>query len=297
MPPTALASPQKNRWSLVQFVYGAEASQHVERFVDRPNDYVDGQGNTWLGQPAMEISEIERAIALEEKPVTIKMPITIAFVDRISSGEPHAPVEVTIQEAYDDGLTVKTIFLFVGDVSRTVRNCDGHMALASIECIAEKAQYGIPMGIIMDAFCPNTFGGPGCFKDLAPLKQTVVLDNILPSGKVVHFDGEVTPTTGDGAVPLKVLEYWARGYVEYDGLRILIRDARTVVAGGETPTLPVGNWWILAEEPPASWLGKTVVITPGCNKLPKRCDEWLNLEHFAGSGHAMPAFHPNLETQ
>lgn len=56
------------------------------------------------------------------------------------------------------------------------------------------------------------------------------------------------------------------------------------------------NRFVLVNRPPASWLGITVNMTPGCDGQESTCaSTWNNRPKFGGVGIGSPAFNPQLE--
>ena len=109
------------------------------------------------------------------------------------------------------------------------------------------------------------------------------LDLLEESGAVGSITGHEIVITGlqahsDG--------WWNRGFVERDGLQILIREWVS------------GTTFTLAKIPPADWDGEDLVVTPGCDKTATDCGsaKWKNQNRFGGIGYALPTYNPTFES-
>jgi len=92
---------------------------------------------------------------------------------------------------------------------------------------------------------------------------------------------EPTTTTTQEPLPCEVSNLFEYGYIEKDGIRILIRKT----SGNELKLIrPIPPEWIVGTE---------LKLVPGCNKTPCDClYKWNNINNFLGLGIKMPNADP-----
>jgi hypothetical protein len=263
----------------VQFRYGDPNDPIYALYTDWTEDTLGPQG-TYLSVPTMEVKlpPMTSGIVEGDEPLEILLPVD-AFTTPLASGMPHSPVEVTVWERVDPRTerAAATHTLFVGRVHRTRRNHEGRTDTIVVQAQNLKAQLEKALGLPATYHCIWTFGGRGCGIDLGPLRKTGTLDSA--KGKVAQITG--LPPQADP-------RYWHRGYVERLGLRLLIRDWDGDASPGS---------FRLVREPPSSWVGQTVTLTPGCDKTIEVCRaRWNREEVFAGIGYALPPYNPVIES-
>jgi outer membrane protein assembly factor BamB len=137
-----------------------------------------------------------------------------------------------------------------------------------------------PSGSIIDKY---EFGGVG----LGPY-PTATTPHIAIQVSVLRKIATTTPepssTTTEEPYPCEVSNLFEYGYVEKDGVRILIRET-------------VGNEIRLIRPIPPEWtVGSELKLVPGCNKT--LCDcfyKWNNLTNFHGLGIKMPSSNPLVD--
>jgi len=77
---------------------------------------------------------------------------------------------------------------------------------------------------------------------------------------------------------------YRRGYIEVDGLRLLIKRSRENLI------------FDLFDLPPIWWPGQACILHPGCDKRIKTCrQEWDNGGRFMGLGIKLPKRNPSFE--
>lgn len=277
---TQLQKPQKQSFLLLEFKYGDPVAPTYTRFTDQSSD-VDALGSKWSAVPDMDVRIPSNIGTLADKQLEIEMKLQSGFLTNVSSGEPHSPVRVTLSEmsiAADDGSGPQTIVLFVGKLTNVRRNPGGHSESVRLIAVHSKARMAIPLGLPANHHCVWTFTERGCAKSPVGLRE---------SGTLTVLTGKVATITGlaDHSADT-TSRYWHMGYVEKDGLRITIRDWEQAAA----------TTFYLAKEPPASWVGATVRVFPGCDKTIETCRaRWSNEANFGGFGYAIPAYHPVYE--
>ena len=277
----------KFAFMLVEFKYGDPAVPQHTRLHNTNKTGVFLEGNAYFSETSLQVTLPENNGGFEEEKVaTVFMPVTASglgiFLDRLSLGEPFSPLFVRIHERvqkYDETSTADYLH-YRGRLVKANRNAQQNVEVVKLDFASVKSRFAVPLGIPANPQCAWTFGGRGCDIDLVPLKQSGVL-TFVGGSRQVTITGLVPPA---GAQNLK---YFHRGFVEFEGLRIGIRDWDRDVA----PTL-----FHLNTAPPGFWQTKIVVVTPGCDKTLTTCrDRWNNEERFAGIGYAIPPYNPLYE--
>jgi len=270
----------KNTFYAVEFEYGdlLGVRTFVRYTLRAGNEVLFGE--VFGSNPGGDLELGATSVAFSDKPVTVILPLrTSTFSDQISGGEPFPETLVRVWEVTRSLITGdQAVFkLLDGKIGKAVRNYKGKEGLVGIECVSVKDELTTPMGIQINAQCPWILGSEACGVDLSlKIDQATVLTINNKSITVFWNSG-----------PVLTQEYYFRGYLKYDDLRIPIRawDFQDVETIGTAMT------------PPLSWLGKIISVVPGCDKTIEVCrDRWLNEERFGGSGFKMPAYKPNFET-
>jgi uncharacterized phage protein (TIGR02218 family) len=124
-----------------------------------------------------------------------------------------------------------------------------------------------PQGLFVKPTCRHRFGGPGCGKNIEPLRVTAT----------------VTTTDGGRSVTASSLTqaagYFARGVLRWES---------GPNAGRQVEVASHGAGGVLAlwlDPPKAVAVGHTFSITPGCQLTFDACKGWNNAENFGGFPH------------
>lgn len=269
-----LENSAKTSFLFLEFRTGNPLSPTFHRYTDRAVDTVL-EDVMFTSVQAIECDIGKRTGTMDEPTSTIKMPRD-TFLDRISNGEPHAPIRLTIREAVEDDGVLDLTFLFKGRVMRSARNFDGRTELVRLDARSWKQKdLDFLLGIPIHGKCPFTFLERGCFLPggRAAVEQEGTLTAI--SGLAVTITGTTAPRD----------RYFDQGYIEKDGLRIKIRDYDS------------GDSFALVRQPPDDWLGADVIVVPGCDQQHSTCKLWLNEEHFGGIGKVMQARNPLIDVE
>lgn len=270
-----LRQPVSQPVVLVEFTYGS-APTHV-RYTNGTSDYTaDHDGNVYSAVVKLAVRLPTYTGGVKETECKIELPRD-TFADRVSDGYPHAPVTVTIWEEIVSAAGAKqTLTLFVGKMTKGIRNVGGRTGRVSIEFKNPKALLAVSMGLPCEDRCPWTFG------DLATcdFAGNINLASKLEAGTLTTIVGRTVTITGLGA---HADRYWHQGYVDFDDCRIKIRQWVS------------GTSFILTDEPRPDWLGQVVTAAPGCNKSIEVCRTWSNEEQFGGIGYPIPSYHPMIE--
>ncbi len=241
------------------------------RYTDWTEDIVSG-GNTFSSDPRIGIRLPRESGGVAERPAMLSFPIDLPPADTLATQMIHAEVTVTVTELLPgDDTTLAT--LYFGWVVRSRAGNRGDKALATLQLQSIKDRLRAPLGIPAMRNCAWRFGDANCQFDAAGAEETGTIATV--NDDVVTVSGLTTTATD---------EYWFRGWLQVGGERIAIRRY-------DTP-----NIFYLAKRPPAAWATQEVTARPGCDKMPRTCnDRWGNLDHFTGLAFKMPPRHPIIE--
>lgn len=255
--------------TLVTFRYGANT---FARYTSSLSQIIDIDG-TFDSEPTLEVVMNAQNGGSADVPVQLRMKLRPPL-DALTSQRSHSPVRVTIEEADPGDLSTRHI-LFAGMVKTSHRNLDGRTGIVQLEIAGWKYSLEVAANSWQaNTTCNNVFGDDVCGKDLEAIRETASVTDI--DGNFITLSGLAT-TAVEG--------HWRFGYLEYDGLRIKVREYTT------------GNQLELLKTPPASWQGQTVTATPGCDKRLATCrDKWDRESQFTGFGLKIPAYNPLLES-
>ena len=266
----ALARPEKTSAMLITFTYGDLATPTVLRLTDWTSS-ITLFGVTYISMPQIEVTLPANTIGLKEDPLSLYLPLN-GFTAELSIGEPVSRVQVEVREYIRGSKDSLAEVIFRGTLQNVVRNSDGRPDRVLLESRNVKSDFEVPLGIASTVECQWALFGPGC--GLSIVSQT---GQILTINKATITTSGLTPPRD---------HYWHMGYVEFEGVRVKVRDHQ-----GTSSTM------ILERDPPRRWLGKTAKFVPGCRKTIEACrDEWGNEEFFLGLGIGIPDYHPLIET-
>jgi len=276
----AYARPEKEGFVLVTFFHGPSLATQ-EKYTDWDQEYLSA-----TSEPRMSLSIPENEGTFDKRELRVVLPTDI-FTTRASSGTPHSPIFVIIEELTQglftgDQSTQKV--LYRGRVVRTIKNYQGANDKVAFFSLPAKSRLDIPMGLPCNHHCCWTLFHGGC---------QVVEGTYDATGDIDSKDGtEITVTSTSVTVPGAAdARYWKRGYAEKDGLRIAIRD----YDGDADPTK-----LYMARPVPTDWIGGSndIHFVSGCDKTVETCRARYNAEEwFMGLGYSIPAHQPNYEVE
>lgn len=298
-----MSLPRNNVYHMVLFEF--EPYQE-ERFTDWTAEVEDGDANIYTPCPTMSIKFPANTGVLEEKPITIEMPVEASTLfEALTGHEPMGPCYVTVKRAVlplpDDSaggpgaaaavsVSVSVSVCVRYRVRKATKRPGGKRGIVKIEAFGPKAALPVLLGLAATPECQWTLFGRGC--GVAQIESLGTLDSIdADDFKKVTITG--LDAAGDLAPGATPGDFWTRGYVTsnvgvHAGARIPIR-----MWSASDPTT-----FYLARKPPAEWVGVTVVVVPGCDKLYATCvGRYNNAGNFAGAGVAIPARHPSYESE
>lgn len=260
--------PASSIATLIEFSYGAP-TKTVYRYARWTSD-VTFKGNTFSSVPALDVRYGKQHGGTQDVPITIKMS-KIEPVSFMTTAFPRVYVRVWELKPGDD---TTAVLLWGGTISVVRFNAVGNPNVVEFDVAGKKAKFDVPLGIVVGYGCDATFGGPGCFKDLTPLKQHGTASAI--SGQKITISGFSLPSPSE--------TYWRLGTAWFDDLAISIYQH-----------VPGDSSFVLMRPPPLYWIGKSIELTPGCSHDIEGCRFWDNEINFGGIGGAMPDYQPNFE--
>lgn len=261
---------------LVTFEWG---DAHIARYT-RWNKDISADG-TFLSLPSLD-ARFETALqaGTKDAEVRITMPVGSEPANTLTRPFKHARVKVKIEEIVPGDATSRRV-LFYGFVKKAKATSSRTGRMARLTVCGLKARLPV-MRIGMQALstCVHVFGDELCGFDLAANTLTGTVTELnrdnVPNRIRVSFGGSPTLTN----------DRFARGFVEFDGLRLGIRQLVSPLGAAAS--------FDLRHIPPPEWNGATVKVAPGCLKIIEACrDPFRNREsQFLAPGIAMPSYNP-----
>lgn len=271
----AVDKPSKDTYLLIRFTYGDPGDPDYIAFTNWTSDI---PGNPiYTSEPRLEVKIPENTGTFENKSLDVMMPLSVSWFNDLVNGEPKAPVYIQAEEItkpIEGGDTSSRRIFFKGQLMRTIQNYQGRSDRSIAKFMSIKSRLDIPLGIPANHHCAWTLFGNGCNKSKSGFSNVLTVDTI---------DGKVLTTTTS---PSRTGKFFHRGYIEYEGLRIGIRDWNDTEA----------DTFYLVKPAPQSWIGKTVQVWAGCDKTIATCRaRFANEINFGGMGYTIPAYNPLIE--
>lgn len=284
---TILAESTKQVFWLVRISWGDPNSPFVWRLTDANEDLQTDFG-LFHGTPELQVEAQTFTGAFERKLWSFSVPVAGShqvFLDSLGNGRAHSPITLSAWEwalgEVSPGV-VQILKHMEGRVTSVTRNPDGIEGMAKFEVTTIKNEIGRAMGMPANPSCGWTFGDP----------KTCALPHFESLKQAAHLtavDGLTVTITGLSA---QVDRYWHRGYIEKDGVRILIKQWLQ------------GTDFVLSQFIPTEWeealtvtpFYVVVVVAPGCDKTLPTCQRWGQVSESAFLGIAIPAYNPSLGT-
>lgn len=246
---------------------------------------------TYLASPDMEVKGLHNSGSLEIQPITIESPEGWDIFDNLARGVPYPPIFLFVTEVVTaigpSGAASEDLLHAIGDykLARATKNPDRKQGFVRLEFEhVKRVPEKVRLGMASNPGCSWTLGDKSCqlAGGLAALQETATIATIVRKKVTLTNPADAAVVTGQA---VGTFPWWYRGYMEIGGLRIQIRD------------------WVdgsydfqLDHDPPASWAGAVVTLTPGCGKDPVDCvTKFSNIAHFGGFGIKIPAYDPGLE--
>lgn len=258
---------------LVEFKYGNPSFPKYERYTTGLSKSFEGN-NLYSPYPTIEIDFKPRTMDLDgSEGCTITIKRNSWTAELFDLGEAISPVHVVVREILT-GITneEQILYLFTGYLSKRTFVSESKVKL---EFLSYSSQINGELSVRLDTQCDNSLGDFICGVDLSLYATTatiISLDDALILVDTLTFNPQNQP--GDNG-------FYRRGYIEYDGLRISIKDWNAAVPGQ----------FLLVQEPPQAWLNKIVTVKPGCDFKYDTCGiRFNNQEKFLGLGVSAPSY-------
>lgn len=292
--PRVLDLAKKRAVTFVELSYGS--TPDYARYCDADENTVF-ETNTYTAVPEMEIRLPQYTGLLVEKVPTITLPLD-SFLDTLSNGQAHAPVSARIVislESFTPGTPTDDVQELVnGQVAVTVRNPNGKKDYVQLKVLYWKHQSDRPCGIQANAQCYWEFQGVGCVVDSPPGSATYIsaVTPSSPAARSVDVDsisGHVLTLTASPSGGPFTDPIFHRGYFEFDGLKIGIREWQPTVDD---------TVFFLERPAPDDWVGETVSLHQGCDKSLLTCqNRYGNDDFFGGLGVGIRDYNPVFEVR
>jgi hypothetical protein len=258
---------------LVTFTWG-DAS--VARYNSTSEDVTIGS-DVYTSAPEIEVTTGRLQGSPKDEPWLVRMRTDRPPFLTLCRPYAHAPIRCTIAEVDPSDDTTLTV-RWVGTVIGTLKNQPNKPGLVNATVAGWRALLQYPLGIECTTQCAWTFGDQNCCVDLTAIRQT---------GTVTAITGNLVTITGLTYVRANYFRY---GSVLFDGLAMRIID----YDGG------AGTFHLVTKLPPPEWMGQTVTVTPGCDRLidgTNGCRSRNNEQRFCGLGVKMIDYNPQFESK
>lgn len=257
---------------LVTFEYGS----NTVRYTDWGADLTVG-GNVYTSLTTLEVSVGKVTLGTEDNDSTITMPAEFAPADRFVRTPYRADIKVTIQDvAPSDTANPRT--LYRGQVASARKNPNANESLVELTVVSIKNQLKRQVGLVASRTDNYWLGHPANNIDTTTYQLSGTMSGIGVDSKpfrvqIVFADG-ITDTDAR----------YQRGFVEYDGERIGIRNSEG------------GGIFDLEGRVDESWQGKSVTVHPGWDGTLDTARSLYSGEsletYFTGVGLKMPTRNP-----
>lgn len=270
----------------VEFLWGSSSAARYIRWTD--NVTINGDVYTADGVLTAALKQAMGGTAKDEQ-VEVLIPTSKEPIASALKPYKHSKVSVRIMEVDPNNANATVRTLFFGKIQQITSSANSR-GIAKVLVSGIKARLALAkLGVQATTTCQHVFGDELCGFDLAAAKMSGTVNTVGVDSKDTRISidlvGSVTGLSGNSR--------FARGFVEVDGTRIMIRQ---VVSLGPNPDpLIVLD---LAEVPnPATWTGASASVAPGCDKSLAACrDPFRDREEsFLGLGFGMPAYNPTFE--
>jgi len=276
--------PAKRSWLVISFRYGDPAAPTFARYTDYTRDVVEGMA-TFNSKPQTAVKIPPFTGGFNEQPLVVELPLD-AFTTRISNGEPHSPIDVTVVETMDvpslDLSAAHLDTMFKGRVDRAVRNHKGRRGIVAVYALNWKSRVRAALGIpaLNECVWPVYGDGKGC--RAIPVAVAGEVTEIVDNRVAIRKPGGVDPLDG------RPDRFFHRGRIVRDGLSIDVKDW-----SNSFPENP--DHFYLDDFAPQDWLGRAVTVVEGCPRTVAACRAKGQEARFMGIGIAIPDRNPVLE--
>jgi len=273
MPPIDLSSASFGYLLCVEFSWWTE----VRRFCRSPSaQIVDGL--LYSSLPELEVDYSQQDGGIEDSAVGVTVRSDIDPIWKMLT-QTHAEVTVRLLEADQNDLSATPRVAFVGTIGKTRSNYRGRTRLVRADVNTPRRGFkDVSLGLKATDRCSWIYGSAPCG---APVVTTLATVTSV-SGTSLVF------TTLPNNDPIANVARYTRGFVEFEGLRIMVRSHDII---SKTLTLAKPAPQIVDY----TWSGKAVTVGTGCTKTIEACTARGQAANFMGIGRAMPQYNPIIE--
>jgi hypothetical protein len=278
---------------------------------------VTWNGGVYLPDPKILISLPPQSGALDQDFCETTLakdsvhPGIAALFSELSEPRAAANLEVTIVNLVSSTPENTTVeYLYNGVMEKSTRNPSGKLNRMKLSFMPEflSKLEETSLGYRCDMTCSHIWGSTGCGIDItrffdgssyypaqsAKVRRASVQCTLLSPHSLRTVSLVLDPVAHPGASQFTIthqpIGWWVRGWLEKDGLRIMIADWRF-----DTLTGFGTNIFTLSRIPPTSWQGAVVSLVPGCTRTSEACAQRGNSVNFGGFGVGIPAYNPTTE--
>lgn len=275
MPPIDYAKPAFGFVPLLAAEWDGGAAYYA-----RQRESITIADQVYEAMPEMELEFPSISGGLDDNPVRLTVPDSAHPFDKmIVSAFPE--VKIRVLEGDYENPNDEPLIQWTGIIQKTLARYKGKTRLMQLTVVGRKFFLrDVSLGLKATDRCPWFFGDRNCQAEVASTPASVsALD-----GTKINFWSLPNDTAKGGWTQGR----YTRGFVEKDGLRILIREHR--IGSAE---------FILAKAPPQSsgwtWEGELVTVYEGCDKSIAACEAHGQQLRFGGIGINMPKHNPIIE--
>ncbi len=268
--------------TLLTFNYGASS---VSRYCKYTKDIT--LTDAFTSDPSIQLKWRKMHGGVKDTPLEITLSTKNEPMLTLATAVIHSPVVVTIEEADPSDAATRRV-IYKGTVSEVKINPNKKAALITLTLETVKARLETKLGALALKECDHIFGSPDCGINIPNLHtHPCTIDDVGVGGNASRLQLTLdTPISPSGDLDN---QHFRRGYVEVDGLRILIRKLVSEDVADNQATFD------MVRIPPPSWDGgaATGTVIKGCDKRRTTCKNTYNNErHFRGMGIRMPKKNP-----
>lgn len=271
MPQTSIDTQAASQYAIIACISWGDSSEvRLARWADD----ITVDEIVYSSEPTLEVDLGLQHAGLNDKPTYLKVRSDIEPFATAINGYAHAPINVTIYQLdpADPDNTARR--LFEGQISEITKNSGGVKGLVKCKIPSKKAMLDISLGLFTTPSCQWRFGDPNTCRKTRPEFTATVVSTSDPNNVSLEISGGSLDST------------YRRGWVEVDGLRVMIRAVRS-------STLVE-----LVRVPPPRWVGESIRFVAGCDKQLSTCrDEWDNEANYMAPGYTIPPYNPIVTGQ
>ena len=279
---TAVSGSAKETWQLVRF-RNKRTGVVLATFTDSDSDQVHA-GQLYTSTPELEVKLPKNSGMIDPQPCNFILPIADVMTRRITDGIlTNFRIKVDVSEIVKiQGVDIISPTTFDGEVVGAAKNFNGRRDMLALSALSQKAMLErIIIGVPCNHQCGNALGDRFCKVNMSLGERTKNVQVNAIDGKKITVNSVIATGLED--------RFYAKGYMDFDGITVLIHDWRNEVEGDRLD-------FFMQERVPDEWLGNVVTLFSGCDKNVETCRfRYDNESEFNGRGYATPAYHPLLE--